>query len=54
MVALAHAILSITKVTVKKLTKANIIIKKVLNSHPAPAKAAGSVSAPVPTIRLKT
>lgn len=54
MVALAQAILSITYVTVTKLTKHNNIIRNVLNNHPAPANAAGNVRAPVPTIRLNT
>lgn len=54
MVALAHAILSITKVTVTKLTNAKSIMRNVLNNHPAPANAAGKVRAPVPTIRLNT
>lgn len=53
MVAFAHAILSITNVTVIKLTNAKNIKRKVLNNQPAPANAAGSVNAPVPTIKLK-
>lgn len=53
-VAFAQAMLSITNVTVTKLTKHRTIRAIVLNNHPASAKAAGKVRAPVPTIKLNT
>lgn len=53
-VALAQAIVSITKVTVMKPTNANIVIKSMPKNQPACANTAGNVSAPVPTIKLKT
>jgi hypothetical protein len=53
-VAFAQAIVSITKVTVIKLTKARRLTKMVLKSQPAPANTEGRVRAPVPTIKLKT
>lgn len=52
--ALAQAIVSMTYVAFKKLMNARNIKDIVLRAHPALAKAAGRVKAPVPTIKLKT
>lgn len=50
--ALAHAIVSMTYVALRKLMNARNTSDIVLRPHPARANAAGSVNAPVPTIKL--